>query len=296
MTLIIPINVNALSTADAIEGIDINKESNLTLNYYYDDYEFDNTNVEIYYIASVTTDFRYELSSDFLSYPIKINGIKTENEWTILEQTLNAYIEADSIEATFSKTIDKNTVALTNLKPGLYFVKTEKIDTKDYTLIFDNFLISIPALNEDGTWNYNVDVYPKALEYIPKYEKVNYTIVKEWIDDGKNRPESVDVEIYEDGQLVETKVLSSDNNWTYTWTTDDDGSTWTVVERNIPTNYNVSIQNNNRNFIIVNTDVNYKPENPSTGDNIKMYLYLFIGSLVGITLLLISSLVQRKHS
>ena len=296
MSLIIPSNVYAISTIDAKEEIDLTEDCNLTLNYYYDDYKFNETNVEIYYIASVTNDFRYNLSSDFLSYPIKINGIITDDEWTTLEQTLNAYIEADSINPIISTKIDENTITLTNLTPGLYFIKTDKIDTEDYTLIFDEFLISIPALNENGTWNYNVEVFPKAEEYIPKYEKVDYTVTKTWIDDGLSRPESIDIEIYEDGTLVESKILSSDNNWTYTWTTDDDGSTWTVVERNVKEGYNVSIQTKNRSFYIVNTDPTYQEENPSTGDNIKIYLYLFVSSLLGIILLVISSLVQRKNS
>lgn len=296
MSLIIPSNVYAISTIDAKEEIDLTVDCNLTLNYYYDDYEFNETNVEIYHIASVTNDFRYNLSSDFLNYPIKINGIITDDEWTTLEQTLNAYIEADSINPSISTKIDENTITLTNLTPGLYFIKTDKIDTKDYTLIFDEFLISIPALNEDGTWNYDVQVFPKAEEYIPKYEKVDYTVTKTWIDDGLSRPESIDIEIYEDGTLVESKILSSDNNWTYTWTTDDDGSTWTVVERNVKEGYNVSIQTKNKNFYITNTDPTYQEENPSTGDNIKIYLYLFISSLLGIILLVISLFVKKKHS
>ena len=296
MSLIIPSNVYAISTIDAKEEIDLTEDCNLTLNYYYDDYKFNETNVEIYYIASVTNDFRYNLSSDFLSYPIKINGIITDDEWTTLEQTLNAYIEADSINPIISTKIDENTITLTNLTPGLYFIKTDKIDTEDYTLIFDEFLISIPALNENGTWNYNVEVFPKAEEYIPKYEKVDYTVTKTWIDDGLSRPESIDIEIYEDGTLVESKILSSDNNWTYTWTTDDDGSTWTVVERNVKEGYNVSIQTKNRSFYIVNTDPTYQEENPSTGDNIKIYLYLFVSSLLGIILLVISLFNKKKYS
>ena len=296
MSLIIPSNVYAISTIDAKEEIDLTEDCNLTLNYYYDDYKFNETNVEIYYIASVTNDFRYNLSSDFLSYPIKINGIITDDEWTTLEQTLNAYIEADSINPIISTKIDENTITLTNLTPGLYFIKTDKIDTEDYTLIFDEFLISIPALNENGTWNYNVEVFPKAEEYIPKYEKIDYTVTKTWIDDGLSRPESIDIEIYEDGTLVESKILSSDNNWTYTWTTDDDGSTWTVVERNVKEGYNVSIQTKNKNFYITNTDPTYQEENPSTGDNIKIYLYLFISSLLGIILLVISLFNKKKYS
>lgn len=296
MSIIIPSNVYALATTTATEPIDTTKNGHLTLKYSYDDYNFDDTTVSIYYIASVTSDFQYQLSSTYANYSIEVNGIKTNQDWNSLEQTLNAYIEADSIKATLSKVITNNTIKLENLKPGLYFIKTNKIDTKDYTLLFDEFLISIPNLNEDGTWNYNVTVNPKAEEYTPKYEKIKYTTLKEWIDSGKKRPESIDIDIYEDGILVESTKLSNDNNWTYEWITDDDGSNWTVVERNIPEGYKVSILNQKRNFIIINKDSNYQEENPKTLDDIKLYFYIFMGSLIGLILLAISIFKNNKNN
>lgn len=294
MSLIIPSNVYALSTSQATEEIDITQDCSLALNYEYDGYNFDNTTVKIYYIASITSDFQYQLSSDFLKYPIEINGITTEDKWISLEQTLNSYIEADKIKETLAQTVKNNTIKFSNLNPGLYFIKIEKIDTKDYSLIFDSLLLSIPNLEENGTWNYNVSVNPKIEEYTPKYDKINYTVLKEWIDNPNTRPSSIDIEIYEDGLLVDSQVLSSSNNWTYTWTTDDDGSTWTVVERNIKPGYTVSISNQSRNFIIVNKDTNYQEENPYTIDNINLYFYLLIVSIIGIILLITSFFIQKK--
>lgn len=295
MILIIPSKGNALSTADVNERIDLTRDCSLTLNYSYDNYEFNGIDVKIYYVASVTSDFRYHLSSDFISYPISINGIKINREWTSLEQTLNAYIEADGIKEMMSFSIENNKIMISDLKPGLYFVKTEKIDTEDYTLLFDSFLISIPNLSEDGSWNYDVLVYPKVEEYVLRGNKINYSVIKEWNDDLGKRPDSVDIEIYKDGLLVDAQVLSSLNNWTYKWETDDDGSEWIVVERNIPSGYNVSILKKDRSFIIVNTDSNYKEGNPETLDDIKLYLYLFVGSLFGFVLLIISLFMKKKY-
>ena len=296
ISLIIPTNVLAKSTTSALVEIDVNKKGSLVITYDYNDYQFDDTDVSIYQVAEVSNNFQYQLSSNFLTYPIKINGIKNEFEWDILEETLDSYITADNISATYDEKIKDNKVNLTNLTPGLYYVKPSIIDTSDYILKFDNFLISIPDLKDDGTWNYDALVYPKEEEYIPKYETINYTVTKTWIDDGKTRPESIDIEIYEDGNLFSSLSLSSENNWTYTWTTDDDGSSWTVVERNIKEGYNVTIQSKNKNFYITNTDPNYKEENPSTRDNIKLYLYLFISSLIGIILLVISLFNKKKYS
>lgn len=294
VSLIIPLDVFAKMTSDSKELIDIDKVTNLTLNYSYDDYNFDDVSVKIYYIASINEDFDYQLESEFKDYNISINGIKTHEEWNILKQTLESYIKVDNIKELESYSIKDNKVEIQNLKTGLYFVETEKIDKEDYTLLFDSFLLNIPDLNEDGYWNYDVNVYPKAQSFTPKYEIVNYTVTKEWKDDKKNRPQSVEVEIYKDGEVISNQILSSSNNWTYEWETVDDGSVWTIVERNVPDGYNVSILNSGRNFIIVNTSSNYEESNPQTLDNINLYFYLLIISFIGLVLGIISLFLNNK--
>ena len=296
ISLLNPYNVCALSTTEAKENIDVSKDCNLKVNYEYDDYDFDDVKVKIYHIATVTSNFQYNLSSNFNIYPLKINGLKNDSEWNALEQTLNSYIEADNIEEMLLESIEDNEISISNLEPGLYFVKIDKIDTDDYTLLFDSFLISVPELLNNGTWNYDIDVYPKAEEYIPKYDEIKYIVTKQWLYDKITRPNSIYIEIYEDGNLSSKQVLSSKNNWTYEWITDDDGSTWTVVERNIPNNYNVSITNNKLNFTIINKDINYKENNPITGDNIKLYFYLLIGTLIGLILLTVSFILNKKQN
>lgn len=294
VSLIIPSSVFAKMTSDSKELIDINRLTNLTLNYSYDDYNFDDVSVKLYYIASINKDFNYQLESEFKDYNISTDGIKTNEEWNILKQTLESYIKADNIKELGNYSIKDNKVEIQNLKAGLYFVETEKIDKEDYALLFDSFLLNIPDLNEEGYWNYDVDVYPKAQSFTPKYEIVNYTVTKEWKDDKKNRPQSIDVEIYKDGEVISNQILSSSNNWTYEWETVDDGSIWTVVERNVPDGYNVSILNNERNFIVINTSSNYEESNPQTLDDINLYFYLLIISLIGLVLGIISLILNNK--
>lgn len=293
--LLLPYNGYAMSTVDATEKIDIGKDCSLTLNYYYDNYNFDDLNVKIYYVASVEGDFQYHLSSSFSSLPVKINGLRADNEWDSLKDTLNAYIMADDIKELLSYSNQKEVISISGLKTGLYFVKTEKIDTSEYTLLFEPFLISIPNLEDGGTWNYDVSVYPKVSEYIYKYNKIKYTILKEWRDNKDSRPESVDIEIYKDGEFVDSQVLSSSNNWIYEFDAYDDGSEYFVVERNVLEDYDVSIVNKDNKFIIINTDSNYKVESPKTFDNVKLYLYLFVGSLIGVVLLIIGLVIGKKN-
>jgi len=294
ITLIMPCKVFGLSTVDANQKIDIDKECTLTLNYLYDDYNLTDIGVKLYLVSTITPDYQYQISSHFSNYLIKINGLKTDQEWNILKETLNSYITADNVKEEISTTISNNVVEFSNLKPGLYLVKTEKIAIENYELVFDSFLINVPELKEDGSWKYNVTAYPKALEYTPKYEEVIYKVIKEWDDNKENRPESVDIDVYKDGILQTTTVLTKKDNWIYEWKTIDDGSTWTVVERNIKDGYSVSITKRDNTFIIVNKDFSQAEENPNTLDNIGVYFYLFIISLIGIVLLSIYFILQKK--
>lgn len=296
ISLLIPPCVSAKLTSDAKELIDINKSSNITLKYNYDDYEFNDVNVKLYRIAAITEDFQYELEDEFKDYEININGIKTNDEWDNLKQTLEAYIKADNILELENYLIKENTVEIKNLKVGLYLIETEVIDTEDYILSFNSHLIHIPNLNDDGYWNYDIEIYPKSNIFTPKYEKVEYTVIKQWEDNKQDRPKSVEIEIYDDENLVFDEILSSENNWTYKWTTEDDGSIWNVVERNVPEGYSVTILNDERNFIVVNTNTNYEENNPQTIDNINLYVYLLIGSFIGLILLVITLILNKKRA
>ncbi|MBE6037805.1 MAG: Cna B-type domain-containing protein [Anaerofustis stercorihominis] len=79
------------------------------------------------------------------------------------------------------------------------------------------------------------------------------TVKKVWDDDNsKDRPESVKVNLLGDGEVVETVVLSDENDWTYTWETLDDRYTWSVEEV-VPKDYSVSYRVNGEVVTITNT-------------------------------------------
>lgn len=292
LIMIMPIQIQAKSTTQANEYIDVDKKVNLSIEYKYEDIKFNNVNVKIYYIASVSEDFQYQLSSDFNKYSIKTNGIKNASDWDKARQTLEAYISADKIKETMSMEIKNNSININNLKTGLYLVVTETINTDDYILEFDSFLISLPNLNENGYFDYEVNVKPKAINYTPKFEEVTYTVIKEWEDENINRPESVIIEIFKDEESVEKQILSSENNWMYSWKTVDDGSKWRVVERSVPEEYQVYILKDNYKFTIVNSIF----LNPGTSDNITNSVLVFFISFLVLTAVVIYLLVRKNRA
>lgn len=195
---IIPYSVYGLSNE-----VDINRDSSITLNYFYDDYDFTSTNVKLYYIASLSNDYNYSLSSIFSSLPLNINIDINEEELMILSNNINNYIEKFNVIESLSKKVENNRVIFSNLLPGLYFVKTDKINNSKYSFSFENALINVPSRDIDGTLNYDVIINSKVEEYTPS--------------------------------------------------------------------------------------------NPNTYDNIKGYLYIFVGSIIGIILILVSIIIYNRR-
>ena len=284
MTFVAPIKAIVVPK----EKIDLNKNSSLTLEYNYNNLKFDNLEIKLYRVATIDSKLNYKFTPNFASLSVKINGLKTDNEYDILKETLENYIVANNINPDGTYYLKNNLVNIKDLTPGLYLVRSSKVDTDEYTLNFNSFLVNAPTVTEDGKWSYDIIAYPKGTIYTPKEA---YSVVKEWKDNGEDRPQSVEVEIYKDDELFEKVTLSRDNNWTYKWTSDGK-SEWNVVERNVPSKYIVSITLKDTTFVIVNT----RFDNPSTGDNIMVYFCVGIVSILGITLSGLYLLNKRKDN
>ena len=90
-------------------------------------------------------------------------------------------------------------------------------------------------------------------------------------------------------------TLSEENHWSYTWTAEDPSADWTVVERNVPAGYSVTVEERETAFVLTNTRADRPPEEyPETGDtsNILIYSGMFIVS--GVALVLLSIAVKRN--
>lgn len=158
ISLLIPKNIYA-----AVEKA-TREYGSITLNYYYDDYDFDGVRVKVYCVASMIDNNEYQLSSDFLNYQIEIKQLMIANEWIELKNIINNYIDKDNINEVMVQNIKDNKVIFNNLQPGLYFIKTDSVNKKDSILVFDSSLIGIPNMDEDGTKDYDIDIYSKIEE------------------------------------------------------------------------------------------------------------------------------------
>lgn len=222
---------------------------------------------------------------------ISINDISLQSEWKQLSTTLNSYMLADNIAPTKTAITNRNGKAkFSDLSCGLYLVSAVDAVENNKIYHFSEFVLSIPTVNDDGKLNYSISAKPKFVKIEPVNSQVEYKAVKLWKDSNSNkRPNSVEIAIY--GAFQESKTLNSENNWSYFWRAVDDGSEWTVVERNVPDGYKVSIEKNAESFVIVNTSTEKIIIPPKTGDtNSKIYPIAFItlGTALIITVLIIS--------
>ena len=284
-----PYQTLAASTSDAVEPIVPENECSLTVSYCYGETAFSGVQVKLYRIAEVTEDFKYTLTQQFEDSGLILDDIRTTGEWNVIRSTLEARVIAENIAPEFTSSTDKDGKAsFSSLKTGMYLAIVGPAEQNGLICQFDSALVALPGLGQDGRWQYQVSVNAKG-ELLPPVnpdEESELKVLKLWRgDEGRtDRPKSIEVEIFRNGISYKTVTLSDENNWVYSWSANDDGSSWTVVERNVPRGYTMTVEERGSTFVLTNTWTSTHPNDPGTppqtGDtsNILLYVLLMIAS------------------
>ena len=133
-------------------------------------------------------------------------------------------------------------------------------------------------------------------------KEIELKVLKLWKGDENqlNRPESIEVEIFRNEASFEKIVLSKENNWSYSWVVKDDGSSWMVVERNLPANYTVTVDVRENSFSIINTLIQNESTDPEippqTGDTSTVLLYILLMAVSGCMLTILGIAGLKKGS
>lgn len=298
---LMPFQVQAASTIDSKEPISTEQNCSLNISYCSGGLAFSALPVRLYKIADVSSNYQYTLTSSFENSNLILNGIQTVGEWNVIRSTLETYILAEGVAADFNTVTGMEGKASFNaLKPGLYLATTERVIKEETTYVFDSTLIALPGLGTDGLWQYHIDVTPKS-QIIPPSEddaKIELKVLKLWKGDSgkRDRPKSVEIEIFRNGTSYQTVTLSEDNRWIYTWSEQDDGSEWKVVERNIPTGYTITVEERETSFVLTNTFMQDNPDTPTppkTGDTSNIMLW-FILMMVSGSMLIILGIARKR--
>ncbi len=274
--------------------LDPNAESSLAVRYEKDGAAFPDLEVNIYRVAQAFPSGKFELIAPFSSYPVNIQDISQQSQWTTVADTLYAYIVANSVAPDARAQTDARGLAtFTGLKTGLYLVEEVVGENANGTYVFHRFMVYLPTPQADGSYNYAVEAKPKCANFIPK---THYTVTKLWQDSGNqhSRPKEITVDIYKDGHLYESRILSPENNWSYTWSVSEEArSNWTVAEQSVPSPYTVAIRQSGGTFTLINT-CQTQTETPKTGDTFTPLLWIFIMCFSGIALLILG-IYGRRH-
>lgn len=297
----LPGKAGALSTADAMEPVSPEKPCSLTLSYTCNGITFENLPVKLYRVASVSADAQYTLTPQFQSSGLEINGIQTSGEWDVIRSSLEAHILSAGIAPDDVSATDADGQAcFSDLMPGLYLVAAVHTEQEGWYYSFRSALIALPGLDESGLWLYDIAAAPK-LEILPPTEpdELQFQVLKLWKDEGheNSRPESIEVEIFRNGESYEIVTLSQENNWTYRWTAPADGAQWMVVERNIPEGYTVTVESRSTTFILTNSiPKDPTPDTPQTGDSTNILSAVVLLNLSGMGLILLGMFRKRLEA
>lgn len=236
-------------------------------------YTLENAKFDVYKVGEIGEN-GVDLAEKYAKYRVDLND-------TSAAQTLSEYITRDSLSPDITMVTDSAFIAKFDAENGVYLIlggSTVYNGTK-YT--------ALPVM---------VSVSGKDIEVDAKYEKksdsssdgdnkdkdsksdttsdtgrtkggssasVNRTSVsvsatKVW--KGGSRPDSVTLQLLKDGKVYEEKVVNSDNNWRCSWEKLDKKSDWSVVEKEVPQGFEVSINRNGSTWVITNKSDTYDEE------------------------------------
>ena len=277
--------------AFAVETVDLQRPGSLTLHYTQDGQGLAGQEIALWRVGDVFENGTYALTAP---YPVQIQGITAETEWRDTAATLSAYLVADAVQPDHTALTDETGTAVFGELPlGLYLIRGLRVATESGTCVFGDFFLFLPR-NESGTYAYAVDAAPKHATFQPNGEAVEYSVLKLWKDDGQNRPTRVFVDIVQDGRVLRSVTLSAENHWRYTWSAPAEAAV-TVVERDMPEGYTVTLSGTETAFVLTNT-THPDTDNPQTGDTAPITLYILLLSLSGLGLVILGIRALRRKS
>ncbi len=173
-------------------------------------------------------------------------GTPEELQNTAEIQRLADYAEKENIGGKTLRTDENGFLCFDGLPLGLYLA-VQSGSAAGYSDC-SPFLAAIPA-ESDGDWIYDIDATPKT----DVVRLVDITVKKVWNDGGKNRPESVTVQLRDGDTVVDTVRLNAQNGWSHTWTGMRQGDAWSVRETGVPKGYTPTYQKNGLVYTVTNT-------------------------------------------
>lgn len=227
-----------------------------------------------YKIANISDNGKVTLTEQFDDYANSVDMLNriaglNADEIRKLSTTLDAIILRDDLIPKYViATSEKGVLMHTNLDRGIYLIIGEQTRDEKYLYTPSPLLVSIPQLLNNGKWEYHITINHTKLQ---KEELSNgfvpYSVRKIWQDTGYHsiRPREIYVQLFQNENLYDTVKLNAENNWFYEWKKLPANFKWTVVEKDIPSDYYLVADKKQTGIILTN---HYKTPPPPPGENI----------------------------
>ena len=286
LALVVPTGFTSAATDNngGLGYIDTSKKGTLNIYYNFSGYgEMAGVKAHIYRIADVSKEGEFTLAAPFNNTGLNITdmtSISTHEQWKTITETLSIYVKNNNVQSYAEATSGTDGFAnFGEVETGLYYGYSDPIEIEGTRYVFYDVITPVPGpvmLDEtgradwDGTWtnaNYDVIAIPKRESTRVEADPEEFVVYKQWVDKGKSkdRPASITVKIYCDGELFDTVELSSSNDWQYSWKYEK-GHNFTVEEIVDSKKYTVKVSETETGFIIVNTRNEEEHETPPPGD------------------------------
>ncbi len=222
-------------------------------------------NFRVYQIGTISDEsptLTYKLTDAFRDCGTAIDDLEADG----LAAHLSAYADEHQISGNAVNSDADGTAKTDGLQVGLYLVVQNEAVSGYYAI--SPFLVSVPMTSADGSeWIYDIEASPKTQTRTDINEK-NLTVKKIWKDgNSTTRPKEITAALLQDGKEVETVKLNASNSWSYSWKKLSSASSWSVVEKQVPSGYTASYRTGDSQIVITNS----KPGSPTTpsGDRPK---------------------------
>lgn len=270
--------------AFASGSIDLDRDISLTISYQDKDTPLAGAQFDLYYVAEMDSSGALRLTGDFSGYNIDLD-IKNDRNLAI---TLSTLVVRDKLAPLDSGKTDENGLlsfpTSGRLNAGIYLVVGHRHIQNGMRYDAAPFIVQLPGRDaQSDSFVYEIFARAKNDSDADEPGTIIKKIIKIWDDNGfeTQRPDSIKVGLYCDGELFDTQILSPDNNWYYVWEGLDSGHVWTVAEISVTEGYKVEITQEGDTVIIINSiddtavtpspEVSEKPETSTPpGENKPM--------------------------
>lgn len=288
MLATIGLSAPAATAATAAEG-------SLTVTYQYQKAALNNADISLYRLADWSAKGGYTPTGDFANhtaYPVDWDILNADQQ-TLRDfaNTMAGYIAVNKPAAENTLKTDSAGVATFNqLKDGLYLAVVAPYQGNVLTCQTAAMLVALPNVHKDAAEQRTLSIEPKADCAVPPTTTISVT--KVWKDkDQSKRPESVTMNLLQDGKIYDSIMLNNANDWKYTWKGLQAKHEYTVVEANVPGNYTALVDRENNDYTVTNTA---KTGSAKTGASVAIIAGIVI--VLAIAGIAIAVIVRKKNT